>query len=570
MKKIISIISALVILSMNSSFCYAMESDNQELSSLANSLGANKDYIGVANYMHDNEHQFNNDCYVDFLHHCSVLEAAYSPASTFSSSMSSGACIGISILEVLAHNGVIKPTDIQEGVESLSEITLNENSDRYITDYQAIQGYTVFDSYEKYLITSMTYEEMIDRLLEVSENCMNNNKYFLITFRNQKMSHAVCGIGIMDGQWEFDDTNYDKCVLVLDSNLRDNEGNAKGFNEKSCIYINSETKQCCIPVYDISNEKDQFLAFAVIDDDTILNYKGFINPSEKTNTDLSKLKHFISDTGNNIKIFSVLNEGTKTLLPEAVFGDSSGQHLFFESDMVHVEVQDRRKSFDLRYINSDRWIDLICFGEEQKHNCDIDFSDNELKIKNNNAEAMRAAFQIRMNNGSFGFEPVFWWVINSTIVDKLTVEICDEGMLFKSNGRIDATICPYYYTLDENGNFLSVTMSVDRENKPHYFYSDNNVLVKADKDHNISFYIDDDNNDVYDKLVQKGDINCDGHLDAIDASKVLAIYAELATKDNVMVNYSLGDFNNNGFVDAVDASQILAEYAKASVTKEEK
>ena len=567
MKKMISLLLALTTALKAIPACaYAKQSDDPELYELAYSLGADKEFLGVANYMHDEEHLFNNDCYVDFLHHCSVLEAAYSPASTFSSSMSSGACVGISILEVLAHNGVIKPTDIQEGAETLSEIILNEKSDRYITDYQAIQGYTVLDSYEKYLITSMTYEEMIDRLLEVSENCMNNDKYFFISFRNQKMSHAVCGIGIMDGQWEFDDTNYDKCILVLDSNLRDNEGNAKGFNEKSCIYINSETKQCCIPVYDISNKKDQFLAFAVIDDDTILNYKGFINPSENTNTDLSKLKHFISDTGDNIKIFSVSNEGAKTLLPEAVFGDTSGQHLFFESDMVHVEVKDRRKAFDLRYINSDRWVDFICFGEELKHNCDIDFSDNELKIKNNNAEAMATMFQIRMNNESYGFEPVFWWVITSTIDDNLTVEICDEGMLFRSSGRIDATVCPYYYTLDENENILSVTMSVDRENKPHYFYSDNNVLVKADKDHNISFYIDNDNNDVYDKLVQNGDINCDGFIDAVDASKVLSIYAKLSTIINNPVDYSLGDVNNDGFVDAVDASAILAKYAELSTT----
>ena len=567
MKKMISVLSALAIcLIALPTNAYAQQSDDPELYELAYSLGADKDYLGVANYMHDDDHPFNNDCYVDYLHHCSLLEAAYSPASTISSVISSGSCVGISILEVLSHNGVIKPSDIQDGAEYLSEISFNDYSDRYITDYQAIQGYTIFDSYEKYLISSLTYEKMIDRLLEVAESSMQDNRYFLITFRDKSMSHALCGIGINDGKWTFNNTNYDKCVLVLDSNLRDKEGIRKGFSDKSCIYINSETKQCCIPAYDISNDNDSSLAFAVIDDDTILNYKGYINPCKKTNTDCSKLKHFISDSGDDIKIYSVSENGSETLLPEAIFGDTSGQHLFFYSDKVRVAVQNRKKSCDLRYINLNRWIDLICFGNEQNINCNVNFSDNDLNIINNNSEALPVMFQIRMNNGTFDFEPVFWWAVYNRIANDLTVEICGEGMLFKSSGLIDATVCPYYYTLDENGNYLSVTMSVDPDNRPHYLYSDNNVLVKADENHNISYFIDGNNDDVYDTLVKTGDINCDGFIDAVDASKVLAIYAELSTSESNPIRYSLGDMNGDGFVDAVDASAILAKYAVLSTS----
>ncbi|WP_297961158.1 hypothetical protein [uncultured Ruminococcus sp.] len=270
-KKVLSVLSVLGILSMSSRTAYAAESDDPELYELAYSLGADKDYLGVPNYSHDDEGRpFNNDCYVDFLHHCSLLEAAYAPQETYRSVISSGSCMGISILEVLAHNGVIKPSDIQEGAETLSEITHNERSDRYITDYQSLQAYTLLDSYEKYLLTSMTYEDQIDRLIEIAERCMNDDKYFLITFRNQSRAHAICGIGIKDGSWTFNDTSYDKCILTLDSNERDKDNNnvAGGFNNQRCIYINSETKQSYIPTYNVSSDDDPYVRFCAICDDT--------------------------------------------------------------------------------------------------------------------------------------------------------------------------------------------------------------------------------------------------------------------------------------------------------------
>ena len=68
-----------------------------------------------------------------------------------------------------------------------------------------------------------------------------------------------------------------------------------------------------------------------------------------------------------------------------------------------------------------------------------------------------------------------------------------------------------------------------------------------------------------DPLFKLGDINCDGYIDAVDASKVLALYAELSTTGVDPVSDPLCDMNSDGFVDAVDASAILAEYAQLSI-----
>ena len=89
---------------------YAAESDDPELYKFASSLGADTDYLAVVNYKHDDEHPFNSECYIDYLHNCNSISPL--SISSFSDAVSGGACLGISALEVLAHNGIIKPSDI--------------------------------------------------------------------------------------------------------------------------------------------------------------------------------------------------------------------------------------------------------------------------------------------------------------------------------------------------------------------------------------------------------------------------------------------------------------------------
>ncbi|MBR6967055.1 MAG: leucine-rich repeat protein [Ruminococcus sp.] len=66
---------------------------------------------------------------------------------------------------------------------------------------------------------------------------------------------------------------------------------------------------------------------------------------------------------------------------------------------------------------------------------------------------------------------------------------------------------------------------------------------------------------------QKGDVNGDGYIDAVDASDVLAEYARLSSGGDsgfTETQRSCADYNGDGFTDAVDASEILAKYAALS------
>ena len=69
--------------------------------------------------------------------------------------------------------------------------------------------------------------------------------------------------------------------------------------------------------------------------------------------------------------------------------------------------------------------------------------------------------------------------------------------------------------------------------------------------------------------IEKGDVNGDGYIDAIDASNILSYYSVVSTGSDITTSEQVvcrhkGDINGDGEVNAVDASQALAIYAKNS------
>lgn len=576
MKKIISFITAFI---LTFSACPAVarsaESDDPELYSVAYSLGADTEYMNVLNFAQDEEHQITMETYNRYIYNCSVIEAAYVPALTFSSVIQSGACVGISILEVLAHNGIISPSDIQQGAEKMTDISYSEEIAGIIMNYQAIQGYTEFDNYEKYLLSSLSYDEQVSRLIETAQKCMKENRYFLITVRADNLSHAFCGIGITEGAWTFNDIEYDKCILTLDSNIKGSDGNPKGFSNKSCIYINSQTNQTYIPSYDTGTEHE--IIFAAIDDDELLNYKGIIKPSESVSDEVTRVKHISCHSGNE-EIYAISENSEKLPLNEAIFIDSGGHVYLDTADRYCLEMNNDKGNFanwiELRYIDTDRWIDVELQPDDtlkNGYNGIIDVSRNCINVLNKNDEPLEISSQIRMNEGTYNFSPYYAWSFNSYVSDDITIQVRDEGILLESNGRIKTNVFPQGYTLDENGHFKFFKLSldpmyIDPEKRSIFLDTDSNVLLKLD-DNKFRYFIDDNNDDVYDTEIQKGDIDCSGNIDSADASEILNIYSNLSILPDgktSSIDYSLADFNSDDKIDAIDASSVLAEYAKSA------
>lgn len=100
-----------------------------------------------------------------------------------------------------------------------------------------------------------------------------------------------------------------------------------------------------------------------------------------------------------------------------------------------------------------------------------------------------------------------------------------------------------------------------------------NILIKYDDGiNNAHVFCDTDGDDVYETEIKKGDINCDGKIDASDASAILEIYSDLSTSTTYSLKEAsniLADYNGDGKIDSNDAVSILEIYANNSISDSE-
>mgnify|MGYP003289895834 CR=1 FL=1 len=566
MKKLTSILSAiLIITSAVSSNVYAVETENSDLYALADSLGADTDYLNIPNYVHnDSERPLNWAYFDEFYKNCSNLDGAYAEEG-YKLTGETGSALGISIIEVLAHNGVISPSDILDGAKTLKEISFCDEADKYITLYSMLQEHFELKTYYRYLFYNYNREENADIIIDKAEKNMSEGKYFLTMIRglNNGVEAGIASsvaIGITDGEWEYEGKAYDKCILTLDSNFQDKEtGGAKGFSERGCIYINSKTKDVYVPIYNNVYDEVQVIG---IDDDSLLNYHGAINPSETLNEDMS--------------------------LYYAVTGyQGYGMFYDFETDLDYSEHEFSRETAKVAYMkgNSIKAESMVIYPEfVNKHvllpsqfsisNIKGSFkmltskaavyesNDNKLSISSD--DDFIYVFDCHFNEGYYNFAPVFNWDFNGTANDDISVEVTDEGFILRSSSdTIRNNVYTFSYKTGESGYIVDWQTDL----KTLVFTSINDVMVSMDKNGKLQLSIDPDKDGVYDVFIQKGDANGDGIIDATDASAVLTTYAMNST-ENGEWNYiteDFGDFNNDGVLDATDASAILSYYANSSV-----
>lgn len=211
MKKTISSMLAALTLITAIPLSPAKAAENPDLQALASSLGADTDYLNIPNFVHDNkERRLLNSSFLSYYYACNNYDALIYPDMYFAESLAGGVCFGISVLEILAHNGVISPSDILDGAEKMNEIQYSEPVDHFVTGYQAMQNcyelkYGIYD-----MALNCTAKEQAEILINTARECMDKKRYFYIGCYTAESNHAIVGIGISDGNWEYNGKNYDK------------------------------------------------------------------------------------------------------------------------------------------------------------------------------------------------------------------------------------------------------------------------------------------------------------------------------------------------------------------------
>lgn len=546
-KKLLSALLA-VCLCSNIAQPAAYRAEAPDLAKLASSFGADSDFLNIPNY-----------CYTPELHTGTITGYSYEsiiPVDEYvelesGSARYSDASFGISVMEMLAHNGLISPDDIKPGAESLREITDSEELRSMITSVQSILDMPEFRFLENYAFKSKSADDKIPELIATAEKACAENSYFLLMYgsynkypteleksmgmdgegsRVQKV-HSAVGIGITDGEWSFGGRIFDKCILTLDSfNVSENSG---AFSEDTCIYINSETGNHYIPAYSDSVESD--LHIIAIDESDDIDTTDIVNVTMTHKNSYSKYEITASKDGKD----TVLNADNDYL---DYYHNPYNGNLFIKADKLTID----RESYSE--------VDLVTISKYDS------FAEIELKKADSTIEFDGSSYTlIRKPNSEYP---------EAALNYSLFLQTENGGWDFYGDTMSSVSFTPYEngIIVDGNGSAVSARFAIGSGDPRKNIYASDKVLILKGTDGNFSFMIDRDNDGVYESEVQTGDVDCDGQITAVDASLILSDYASSSVGDDTLLNSQLADYNNDGIIDAIDASQVLAEYARLSTT----
>lgn len=491
-----------------------------DLGALASSLGADTDYL---NFPFVEEYTIGDD---------ENAIKGYSDKSFYYAAM-----------EVLVHNGEQKISDLQADASEMTDIEYSLSLSETIKDK--------FDELVDRVIYNYTYKntsakDKIPALLSTAEKANANKEYFHIGYRdiNYKyvpdassdaeedlLGHYVTGIGMTDGSWTFNEKNYDKCILTLDNmNTIDGE---KAFSEDTCIYINSETYDYYIPKYSDSAKED--IHIIALDDDAMLNS----DTSDIFNIRLGdRPKCFYTITSTKLGVETIRNEENEFL---DYCHNAYNGNLYIKADDIKIDC-DSDSSNSMTVTNNDSTVEM----RRSAGISTFTFDGKKYCVSGSYSETSDGAKENQMNNYFCYSDSKSSCDFYGRILDGFTFEPSD-GSFF----------------VDNSAGVRFVSNSKEMGN----IFVSEKTEVKYDENGITGFFIDNDKDGKFEHKVEVGDTNCDGRIDASDASNVLAAYSAVQTGEKHFINEDLGDFNEDNVIDSSDASMILHKYAELSTTK---
>ena len=524
----------MVLMSTLTNSVYASEEETGLLTEVSKQFGAETDYFTFPNYATLVNTSKDDEKYIEFLKSCTNSEMISGPSDDYISALHSGRCMGISLLEILSHNGILRPSDIQSGANNLTDITLDNEVKDLMSCYQILQCHTEFDLYMKWFLSHYSNNDKNRILLDTAEKCTKEGKYFLAIYDAPEFSHAVVGIGMTDGDWTFNGEKYDKCILTYDSNaikaeFFPQEKVAWGFTEELSIYINSETNRIYVPGYDLGT--DSGLTFFTTDDETLLNYKGKINPSEIINTDLSLINKIkVSGSGE----YTITAQKSDNIYYDVVAGSFKN---YPQKDSI--SYYSSGKNFYVKNIDNS---ELDVTFTDTAHSVIVDTTgnvnniyknDSEIKVSNN-GEKIDYCISFILNEGNYDFTPHYRWIFDGATESDITVKQTDKGMLLNSTNVIECQVTTYDVAFDDKGCVK------DTESNCHIIdlYSNESVMIYFNENDELQYY-----------EVASGDINADGNISIADA---VSLQNYLMGREDGLINWKSADICKDNEINVFD------------------
>ena len=361
----------------------------------------------------------------------------------------SGLCFGMAAISVLVHNGELTPSDLQEGAETLYDVTLTDDVDALIAYYNSLQLYTEVELAVIAAPAMLTKEEHTDMFLDCAARCKEKGTYFMAGISTKKGgTHAVVGMDELSGNWTFDGISYDTCIITYDSNCVKQGTETSAFRDDACIYINSETKQFCIPAYEASTENGDVLLYAS-DDDSLLTYKAPIRGTAKTNTDVSETVklEFYNGGKDQMQLSSTTKDGQTYdfwKLGKVNYGD----YIFFgKGSSFHLEKNERAPEFAFSIKGEGYRLRIEQTGYQNPNDpklydvgtkCKMDFSKNSVAYTNTDTQKITVSYIVVYDEGNYNFAPVASSTIAVDVSPNQTVTVSkqDTGFAITGDGEV--------------------------------------------------------------------------------------------------------------------------------------
>ena len=495
----------------------------------------------------------------------------------------SGLCFGMAAISVLVHNGELTPSDLQEGAETLYDVTLTDDVDALIAYYNSLQLYSEVELASIVEPAMLSKEEHTDMFLDCAARCKEKGTYFMAGIATKKGgTHAVVGMDELSGNWTFDGISYDTCIVTYDSNCVKQGTETSAFKDDACIYINSETKQFCIPAYEASSENGDVLLYAS-DDDSLLTYKAPIRGTTKTNTDVSEIVklEFFNGRKDQMDLSSTTEDG-QTYDFWKLGKVNYGEYIFFgKGSSFHLEKNERASGFAFSIDGEGYRLRMEQYDREDPElkgvgsKCKIDFSKDGVTYTNTDTQKIALSYIFSYDEGNYNFMPVASSTIDIEVLPNQTVTVSkqDSGFAITGDGEVYVQAFPIASQKEQAsfGGSHSYEEYLDWFGSYYInFIRSKNVLLQFNTEKGCSELVYDfDSDGVFDDAPMLGDADGNGKpYEVNDIYWTMLHIADKAVAPHSVRRYYRGyvpnieaDTDNDGNIDTSDLFDIMYECA---------
>ena len=556
-----------------------------ELEQAATANGMYKDTFSFTNHSCNlSEDDFNQKVFEPIWNSMTNIErlAYLNKSSVYRNVCQGSQSFGMAALSILVHNGELSPSDIQAGAETLHDITLTNDVEQLITYYDMLLEYQAVSNVVMYAPTLLTQDERVDNLLNCAERCKEKGTYFMVAIRAGG-THMIVGMDKVSGSWTFDGVNYDTCIVAYDSNFYNKATKESLFNDNACIYVNSKTKQFCIPAYGFTSEKGESVLYAS-DDDSVLTYRAPLNGTTEINTDASNIVNLHSYRGitpEDVSVTATDADGsTHDFLSECKLR-SSDSNYYGTGSAFHLEKTKRSNGFDFYLKGKGYRVEVSQYPQggsmsspydkrtyDVGTKCKVDITGDSISYTNTDTASLPLKFSMAYDEGNYNFSPLNAAKVTFDVAPNQTITITkkDTGFALTTNMETVVTINPEYND-DAINAFEGSEHDFVQYVTAYYlrFVMESNAMVNYNMEKKCSELSFDFNNDgVYDESPIAGDADCNGvPYEINDIYWTMRQIAESGAygAGSTYFPTAAGDIDGNGKVDTNDLFDITYECA---------